>query len=280
MKNHAENSNIKGDVSLVELDLQERKEALLMLTKRVVEILEAHNLDVFAYYGTLLGCVRHQGFIPWDDDVDLAMSRPDYNMLGTIDWGRYGLEIISPRISKYCPYAFTKIVDDNWIVAEEVDSPHKATGLNIDIFPIDVCEDPVPRARLGLIYFLKRLIEFKVVKLNRVRDRFRNAVLAVGKTTLTPFNVGFFTRLVDALAQKGTGMPKLAGCLGGPYRRREIVKMEVFGELVEKNFENIKLKAPKRFDCILTSLYGNYMELPPVEKRKVHAVSVFRRTCD
>ena len=258
---------INNKQNLTELGSEKKKEVLLALVERVVMILEKNNLCFFMYYGTLLGSVRHQGFIPWDDDIDFAMPRSDYDKLKQIDWVAEGLELLSPQVSRNCPYRLTKVVDHSYPQVEEVDSMNSASGINIDIFPIDVTGSFSHRK---LLFFLAIIHSAKVIKISRKRPFYKNLMLFLVKFATFYVSVGRLTQLIDRLSSSKMHDEGLMGNCSGVYGAREIVQKRNFGNVTKLKFDSIELPAPIGYDCILKSIYGNYWILPPLDKRLTH----------
>jgi len=267
-------------VKLVELNIDERKSALTKLLRHVVKILNDNDIQFFLYYGTLLGAVRHEGFIPWDDDVDLAMHRSEYDKLKNVDWNSEELKLISPQISKDCPYMLSKIVDASYFLIEDMDCTGGATGLNIDVFPID----PVD----GRFYFLSHWVFFvanvlqsaKVVRLNNHRSKIKNFILGFLKYITMPIPLGFITSSIDKFSKNSTDDGLLMGNRSGPYGFREITSRKYFDKITSVKFEGMSLPAPEEYNLILKNLYGDdYSKLPPIQNRSTHhATKVFKKT--
>lgn len=261
--------------SSVELTLDERKTVLLELLTKIQLILAEHDLLYTAYYGTLLGSIRHNGFIPWDDDIDLAMKREYYERMIKIDWEKYGLELIAPGVSEDCPYPFSKISDPNFICIENVQTGIPATGLNIDIFPLDNIYGILPWS----INFLKWLVLFKVIKDNSSRRLWKRMILIVVRFLMKPIRVGQLTFLIDSLCKLSIDKnSKELGCLVGPYGNKDKFKKECLDSIKSTKFESLTLSVPSSYDAPLKAIYGDYMKLPPVEKRTSHhANKVYRK---
>jgi len=266
-----ESTAFRGQHVLEELSLAERKQALLELLKTIDAVLAENNLDYIAYYGTLLGCIRHQGFIPWDDDIDLAMPRDDYDKLKLINWNHYGLELLSPQVLKNFACAFAKISDPSYVLVEPVQNGEVASGLNIDIFPLDMVSDSKFEIRSRLVRVLARLLIFKVVKDDPSRSFFKRFLLRFGRTVLWPVSVGTINRYIDSLSSLGKASSHAKmGCIAGPYRRRDIIPVDWMKGRETAKFSDSEIPIPAKYHQILGGLYGDYMKLPPEDKRITH----------
>lgn len=260
------------------LSLEERQQALLELLRKVADILHDNELVFFAYYGTLLGCVRHSGFIPWDDDVDLAMYRSDYEKLKLIDWSKYGLLLHSPQMSENSPYTFSKLSDNSFVFFEEVQNGDAATGLSIDVFPMDSASTLRLAVSPLLVRMLCRILTLKIVTDRPGRKLYKSALLRLGRVILKPVPVGVLTRSIDQLSKRHGRNNAAIGCLSGTYRAKEVMPKSWFYDLKALNFENLKIAVPNGYESILSHLYGDYMELPPENRRVTHhANAVYRR---
>ena len=122
---------------------------ILDILKAFMQICDRHGLRYYCCAGTAIGAVRHHGIIPWDDDIDVIMPRPDYDRLLEIakveDFGKY--EIISPYSDPTYPLFFSKLSDRTTTLIEERERPC-VIGLYVDIFPLDATDDDVEKAKM------------------------------------------------------------------------------------------------------------------------------------
>lgn len=231
-----------------------------------------NNLRYYIIGGTAIGALRHQGFIPWDDDIDLGMPRKDYNKLISIYNSkktneRYILESPYTKNKDYC-YTFSKLYDSKTILIEN-NRHFFIRGISIDIFPIDgtgSSDNPV------LLFFLLNAL--------------RNMVGLLGwPIPQKPMSISIIKRFIFFILCLFCGMRNLrilydklsqlynydkstyAGNLHGMYGKKEIVDKTCFGVPTECQFEKIKVFALNNPQKYLKHVYNHWEELPPVEKR-------------
>lgn len=256
---------------------QQMKDALLETFKFTKQFLAQHNLRYIACGGTVLGAVRHKGFIPWDDDIDIYMPRADYNRLLDMNdqLQPLGYEVISCRDKGYY-MPFAKISSLSSTIWEFQRLPF-LMGVYVDIFPLDEFEEP------------DQVITARQYRSHYFFDKYINAVSSY------PFR--FFLQRLQHLDIHQMGLYLLH-----LYRRRNpqhylqafldfemtytggtgskcvcvtqwegrIFQTEWFTDVIELPFEDTTVTAPRNYDAYLRKLYGDYMQLPPVEKRISH----------
>lgn len=254
---------------------QEIKQIQLELLHEFHGFCIKHDLKYSLCAGTLLGAIRHQGYIPWDDDIDVMMPRRDYQRLLQIyHSNKYSLYHYSTQKSYMLPYA--KLCDNRTILKEN--SVYESDyGIDIDIFPLDFFPDSVEESEkwskhLG---YLKDIITLKNLTLSKDRALVKNLTVFLGRFVLLPLPMKLVVRKVDVLAQKYAD--KIDGFLGNMtngYRMRE--RNPMAKRLVDVDFEGKKYKAVENYDEYLKGLFNNYMELPPEEKRvSTHTITAY-----
>ena len=251
------------------------------IVKEVVAICNRHNLKYFMLGGTMLGAVRHKGFIPWDDDIDLGLPRKDYEKFLKVAPAELSsfLKLVNYHTDPEYHYYITRILDTQTKVIEErIGGDNKYTHASIDIFPIDgTPNNPVLRK----IYFFRVLYHRAMMSLcykdsiDRKRPRGKAEKLLlwvmekvpVEKMT-TPYKQ---KEKIDRLLrrQKLRGAQYIGNIMGA-YRTREIVPARFYGKGKMYPFEDIELRGMELADEYLTYTYGDYMKLPPEDKRKTH----------
>lgn len=244
--------------------------AELMILHQFIKVCEQLNLSYFLVGGSLLGAVRHEGFIPWDDDIDVGMPRYDYDKFvlqaqGLLD-KKYFLQN-SDTDSEY-PYYFLKIRQNNTLFLQHnlqhINIHH---GIFIDIFPIDGCGTNLKAARFHLLKiriinylymanalqhrndgstFLYKIVTSGIILIQKMIGR-NNLALILGKL-LTKFSVE---------------SSNYVGNLLGRAKDRELMSREIFFGLHNTRlFEGSQMNVPSLPEVYLKRLYGDYHKIP------------------
>lgn len=254
----------------------------LAALKTFTAFCEEHDLTYFAIGGTLLGAVRHKGFIPWDDDVDVAMPRADYDKLVAM-----AKEFPKPfvleeyRYNKDFQSYFAKIRSEEIELLETVEAAEdQRPGYLVDVMPLDGTPDNgfLRKLYFARVLFLRFLCGAANVHTGILtsRPKWEQCVLKVCRAlrlykVVTKEKV--YRRMDKVFHKQSTDRAKQIGTIVGAYKTREIVPAEYFGlteEPVYLEFEDIKLRVPRQYDVYLTHMYGEYKNLPPENQRKAH----------
>lgn len=237
----------------------------LAILEKFDQVCKKHHLTYYACDGTLLGAVRHQGFIPWDDDIDIAMFRDDYEKF----------QAIAPQEFSD-PYFYQSSYTDNWLctfskirdsrtTAIEFDEPNLNQGIFIDIFPLDAAPDGTPAliniCRIQLLIWCsivnpqtlyERLLQGEKFILSQdVIVNLLNMDVHQRLKTFESFNLSHFgqSELVTDINYIITNTPY------------QPLKKEWFQKIEYLPFENTKIPVPAEYDKILTNLYGDYHQM-------------------
>ena len=251
------------------------------IAKAVVALCDKHNLTYYMLGGTMLGAIRHQGFIPWDDDIDFGMPRQDYEEFLKIAPKELpqGLKVVNYRNTRKFQYYITRILDQDTQVEEErIGNDSRYTCASIDIFPIDgTPNNPILRK----IYYFRVLYHRALMSLcykdsidrQRKRGKLEKALLwvmeriPVNKLT-TPYKQK--CKIDKLLRSQDVNNSQYIGNIMGAYRTREIVPAQFYGKGAYYTFEGVQFRGLEKYDEYLTHTYGDYMQLPPEDKRKTH----------
>lgn len=235
-----------------------------------------HQLRYYMLGGTMLGAVRHGGFIPWDDDIDVGMPREDYCRLEQLMKKNpsdvYILETPNTENLDYF-YSYAKLYDTRTTLIENTRVPVKR-GVYLDIFPLDGAGQ---NRQDSIAYYqpIKKnltLLLSMTTGIRAGRKAYKNLVVrllrCVPKCLLDPKKL--LLHIQQMCGEKSFDQCAWIGNFAGAHREKEIVPREVMGEPTEYTFENIRVYGVKDYEAYLTSLYGNWRELPPVEKQVTH----------
>ncbi len=274
--------------ALQPLSLEEAKKIQLDILDRVVHFCEENNILYGLYAGTLIGCIRHKGYIPWDDDIDLYMLRPYYErFLETFSSEFLSLHHYSNRKDYQLP--FIKVDDTRTCQEENWYNKKARIGINIDIFPIDAYpDDPVARAskintlhtlrdRIGALvgecriqsqpFFSRAKIKFLIRHL--LRFKLRKALNAAFCNS-QPLVLKYNKKIDEVAKQDCNGDYKMVGnCIWG-YGEKEPSLTDNFTKTTIGEFEGKWYRIPIGFHDYLSSVYGDYMQPPPEEERITH----------
>lgn len=264
----------------IELTTEEVKNRELEMLAYIDKVCRENNIKYFVCGGTLIGAVRHHGFIPWDDDIDINMPRPDYEKLKKIiNNERYML--ISDQDD--CYFTFGKLVDTETVLIEHrCKNQINGMGIYIDIFPLD----GLPKGKRAAFKEFKKLLS-----LNDILRYF-----GFGKPPYRRNFIKLFISRVKWMSEKNHSITwwrhkymqqalkynfyesDLVCSAGGGYALKEIYPRRFFDKSRRCKFENIEVNIPEGYDEFLTLMYGNYMKLPPKETQVTnHNFTVYKK---
>ena len=272
--------------SLTAKELIDYKQILLSTLEFFDRFCEKNDINYYAAYGTLLGAVRHHGFIPWDDDIDVMMLREDYEKFLSLKTAlkETHYRIVDLQDSGYfCPFA--KFIDESITHWEFIKHPFN-TGAYIDVFTVDYVECSDREA----VYFSKTMKKafflyeraiaqynfssiIELVKGGHFKTFIKDIAAVLFLKPIKTLLLKHYTKLERKIIGKD-GRNLYTYCSFYPSGK-EIYRKELLASSIVLPFENTSIKAPIGYHEYLTYKYGDYMTLPPVEKQVPHHSLVY-----
>lgn len=262
-----------------EIKMSEMRDIQLEILEFLDKICRENDIEYSLCGGSLLGSVRHQGYIPWDDDIDLMLRRDHYNkLIDVLVKQKIEPNYVTWHYSQRPTFqAYTKIFDQRTILGKSLDHMWTGIGVHVDIFPYDILPtDDTERAN-----FMKEMHQQNE---NLVSTSFPEYVsgskwyyAAVRLFLRFPRYLKYhgknqtFAAQLDQEYQKYLDTDeKQIGCLCSRYIGREYFPREVFDEYEDAPFEHLTARKIKDHDTLLKQVFGNYMKLPPEKDREIH----------
>lgn len=255
----------------------------LMILKDFIKICEENNLTYYIYAGSLLGAIRHNGFIPWDDDLDVVMFRDHYEKFKKIFLATPNekYELLTNETSDDYFHLLSKLMIKGTLFEEEwVNQVDFHVGINMDIFVLDdLANNKFKRFyQLKKSFLYNKLLIMSKIKLDDL-PFVTKAVTHLGYHVLNLFKIkpstinrrclNFLKKYRDENCECVFDISATAEEYPLIYHKKD------FNKVVKVKFEDIEVNAPINYDKILKNLYGNYMELPPKDKRYNHITEHF-----
>lgn len=245
---------------------EEVKRKEVEILNHIVAVCEKHGLRYYLSYGTLLGAIRHKGFIPWDDDIDISMPRADYEQLLKVMLANPDKRFVAltPK-SKGYPYHYAKVVDLSTKLVEENLDDFAGNGLWVDIFPLDGVDTTEPTRQKKLAKYFnscRASASFKHCPANNKPWKWRICKM-IGTRNFSRLVTWASCRLPFDSAQYVAHMPTAMQYL---FPRR------LFDKVIKVEFEGAFYDAPADYDEYLKILYADYMQIPPKSQRITHSV--------
>ena len=263
-------SGLMDDITLKKLH-----EVEIEILDEIVRICNENNLDYFLIGGTLLGAVRHKGFIPWDDDLDIAMPRQDYEKF--LQLAKTELNSIymidNKNYNKDYYLNFTKIRKKNTIFEQDFQINYNAPKGNwVDIFPLDKWKKEngiLQNLKVRFIKMLRSIAHYKSgIILGNNKVKLKKIIGFLFKPIPTYYIMNIADNLMKSNMKKNT---KYFINISSQYDfKKQTILKEKFFPVKELEFEGNLYKVPGDYEYWLERIYGDYMKLPPVEDRITH----------
>lgn len=256
--------------------MTEKQQKLLSMMEWFNNFCKEHDIKYYAIGGTALGAVRHQGFIPWDDDMDIGLPRKEYDRVVEIsrnlpEDSQYKFEF--PIVDDDYSYPFGKLYDTHTTFIEKVYNSI-ARGIFIDIFPLDGAGNNEKQGvKLTKKIQTKNLLLALRYKTGPKKRKLWKTVVLFFLNHIPEriLNKKRLFRQIDKLSRKYDYDKSLyVSNFNGRYGEKEIMLKEWFGEPKLLKFEDIEIYVPEQTDFYLKRLYNDYMKLPPEDERMIH----------
>lgn len=254
---------------------EEIKTILISILEEVNSFCEEKGISYYLFAGTLLGAVRHHGFIPWDDDVDICMRRNEYERFIREYKGKTTSITGIDKDSKYC-YPFAKVLKENTRVTEKCNYATNI-GIYVDVFPIDNIpnEDNAQRKYIKTVNLYRNLLSETVYfssysAVQKIKAAFHLIIHGLGGRYY------YAKRLNEVASQYKDNCTGLCGnMIWGQGILKEAVSCSVFNCTTRLMFEGKEFPVPMGYELWLSKRYGNYMKIPPLSEQMGHGNDMF-----
>lgn len=257
-----------------EIDIDELKLIQLEILQSIHDFCIKSNIKYSLAYGTLIGAIRHKGYIPWDDDIDIMMPRDDYErFLESFDGAYNNLIVLAPEKTKnfYAPYA--NVVKTDTVLIESRTSAGQQLGIKIDVFPID----SVPEDKSELVKLYKKVRVYKyLISIKNARYSDFNSFIGKVAGCFLKAMVHFIPlgNLLNGMAiksnEKNMKSDMVNNIVWCAKDEKACFLRKDMADYIDVDFENHKFKSICGYVDFLRAHYGDYMQLPPEEQRIPH----------
>ena len=252
------------------LNSDEVKEKELEVMDYIHKICEREGINYSLAYGSLLGAVRHKGFIPWDDDIDISLKRDQYDKLykAILEDNDSVYKVVSWENDSRYPYPFYRVYDSRTVYENNYINNDIELGICVDVFPFDNYKDV--NKEMSKLDTYRRLSVYTLYGIRNKNAGIKNIIRYVLLLIFRLTRVKNWNKKINDCA-KGAKENEYIDYLMESKSTSTKIKNSALDDVMEYEFEDRKYYIPRKYDHILTSIYGSdYMEIPPVEKRVQH----------
>lgn len=249
----------------------------LEIAKEIRRICDKYDIKYFLDAGSLLGCIRHKGFIPWDDDMDIGMLRNDYDKF--IQYAEQELDekyyLQTTNSDKYYGLTFAKVrLRGTKFIEEKSKNTSAETGIFVDVFPYDNMSDNAIATKINGIklklysHLLMIKSGIKVWENEGIIKKMKFAPFCILSLFVTRNNM---IHRIERLLKKYNNIETKNIAIGdGTYYSKWFFPKQLLTDLILGEFEDELFYIPKEYDLFLSKAYNNYMEMPPEKERRSH----------
>ncbi|MBE6864709.1 MAG: LicD family protein [Ruminococcus flavefaciens] len=256
-----------------ELSLEEKKKISFEILCNLNSICEKYNITYFLAYGSLIGAIRHKGFIPWDDDIDLWIPISQYEKFLEIVKKETDYSVLDHIHDIGWPRGFSKVSDKDTIVFHDSEKYRTKSryGVSVDIFPLFAVKsdaswcNKILKTRNRIVYLQRySLGVYKKNSISAICKAIASKMLIVMKK-----DEMYYKKKLFQLEQTASDSRQV-GCIVSVYKMKDIHDIACFGETIKVEFEGKFFSAPIGYDRILRDIYGDYLKLPSIKNRVSH----------
>ena len=251
-----------------EITFEESKNIMIKTLESIDKCCRENNINYSICWGTMIGAIRHHGFVPWDDDVDIMMHRDDYNRFFNV-YKDPDYKLYTPLKNKNCLLLLSRVYNKNTEVFFNYYSK-SYFGLWISIFPYDNAPDSDLEKWEMKRTFWTHLYHLKTMRYLTNESIIRKTIKCLVKLPLLPFSSFWLFSKVEECLTKYNNQKTKNICIwdnGYGFTKFFYFPAELFDGYIDVNFDGVKCKIIKGYDQFLRMYYGDYMQLPPVEKQ-------------
>ena len=267
-------------MNMKQIQLEELRIIQMDILSAVHIFCKTHGIRYSLACGSLLGAARHKGYIPWDDDIDIYLLREDYEKMIKIfpDLLEDKYKFCTLERCNHWSFPYGKIMDVRTVIYEGDESDDNM-GVNIDIFPVDYVPDDedewlkYDKQRRKCYHYYEIRKYLKVFRFNKNKNTAINIAKICIKLPLSFISTRFMARIVQMIAKKfyKKKSERVFECAQGIYQKRPFPKV-LFENIIMLPFEDRYYMCFSDYDTYLSNAFGNWKELPPIEKRQSHHI--------